>query len=429
MMKQLKTERKQHIAFLKYTLVFFVFVTAYNFLIVNRCSLWQADYMTYSYHLVDFSFGFGSRLLPGAIYHLFFKEVLPAQLNIYLTVLMLLLFLAVSALLAKVILAQPDKSSANSLFVLSLFLLAGPCTFAIFTKLLGIIDVYLVFFSVLGLVCFSNKYLKYLLPLLFIGMILVHTAALISYILFFALIIFYEIVKSDKAGRRGYIILAAISFVAVVGLVLLLAKYERASLRYTMEEFDRELERRNHFDNVPYTVYYNYYFYDTFEIRNYSFEQARNTYLLPPDTSFLPAGITALIKKFYSIIVLEQNIYKAYPQFYLQFVLILALLAPLLFLFYRYWGKKAKQARGALKIFYIAAMLQFPLSMLGCFFSADISRFYTHAFLVQSALFLYVLYKEKDSFDIRFESKAFVRNILIILYFAVYAFTYVDPYQ
>ena len=428
-MKQIKLKQKPNIAFLKYTLFFFVFVVGYNFLIVNQCNLWKTDYMTYSYHLVDFSFGFGSRLLPGAMYHLFFKEVLPGQLNAYLTVLMMALFLAVAMVLSKLVLAQPTKSSRNSLFVLCLFLLAGPCTFAIFTKMLGIIDVYLVFLCAISLALLSNKYLKYLLPLLFIGMVLVHTGALISYLLMFALIFFYEILKSEGAQKRGYIILAAFSFVMLAGFILFLSKYERSSLTYTMQEFNRELERRNHFGSEVYTVYYDYYFYDTFEIQNFNFNQAKAVHLISPDTSVLPRALVEVINKYYSIIVLENRIYHDYPHFYWQFVLIFAVLAPILFVYYSYWFKKAKQAKGWLKLFYIAVMLQFPVSMLGCFFSADISRFYTHAFLAQSTLFLYVLYKEKDVFEIKLEKKGFMHFILLIVYFAVYALTYVDPYQ
>ena len=56
----------------KIALSFFAFIVIYNFVFVDKPFEFSSlcD-VTYAYHLVDFSVGFCTKLLPGAIYNFF----------------------------------------------------------------------------------------------------------------------------------------------------------------------------------------------------------------------------------------------------------------------------------------------------------------------------------------------------------------------
>ena len=54
----------------RYALFFFVFFVLYNFIVVNHCRIVPTWGLTYTYHLLDFSFGFCARFLPGAVFNL-----------------------------------------------------------------------------------------------------------------------------------------------------------------------------------------------------------------------------------------------------------------------------------------------------------------------------------------------------------------------
>ncbi|MBR2590434.1 MAG: hypothetical protein IKE65_05875 [Clostridia bacterium] len=423
-MKNLKI-KKPNIDLLKYTACFFAFVVLYNFLIINKCHLWSVDMITYTFHLVDFSFGFASKLLPGAIYHLFFKEVYSEQLNIYLTALMLVLFAFVAFCLAKLILSRKSAQSRKTLCVLSLFFLSGPCTFAVFTDELGMLDTYWLFFSALFLILVANKYLKFALPLIFVLSLLVHFSFIFCYFIFFSLILLYRIVcEKDKKERISLIIVFALGILAVAALGLFLLLKEQDNLVYTMQAFNKELDARNRFTNNTYYVYYDYAFYKHYEIGSASFAGIMKQPLIQGDSL-----IASLINPIYFQLRMMYASYLEEPKRFAQLAGLVLLLCPLCVISFRYWIKKMKTARKAQKAVYWLMLLQFPITLVFCLcFSPDVSRWLSHAFLIQFALFFYVIYHQKEELEIKIEKNRVLKGILIGVYFVVYAFTYINPF-
>ena len=424
-MKNLKPG-KLNTDLLKYTAFFFAFVSLYNFLIVCRCSLWQVDTITYTYHLPDFSFGFVTKVLPGAIYHLFFKEVEPLQLNIYLNCLMLVFFAFVAFALAKLVTSRSSKGSRRTLTVLSIFYLSGPCTFAIFTRELGMLDFYWLLFSVIFLLLVSNKYLKFAVPLIFVLSLLVHFSFVFCYFIFYILILLYRITKAEKKAERiSLTVVMVLGIAAVIALALYLIAGEHNNLVYSIDEFHKALDARNKFTKDTYYIYYDYAFYKQYEIPTGSFAEVMKQPLVGGDSFF-----ASLINPIYYQLKIIYLSYLYLPERLLNLIGLLALLAPVCFILFRFWAQKIKVSDNRFqKALYVLMILQFPFTAcFGLLFSPDVSRLLTHAFLIQFTLFLYHLYGEDADFAITLQKHRVPKLIALAVYYAVYALTYINPY-
>ena len=205
-----------------YFTFFFAFIVIYNHLFIAPISEWRVDASTYSHHLVDYSMGFCTKLLPGAIYHLFFKEVYENQLNLYLIILMLIFFAVLSLSVASVVAAQKTKNERSAMTILAMFFLSGPSTFAIHTEQFGMLDTYWLYFGAVFFLIIRNKYLKYLIPLVFIASLLIHFSSALCALIAFALVLLYESCFAEKKGERiGYVII----FVLSAGVTAFLFSY------------------------------------------------------------------------------------------------------------------------------------------------------------------------------------------------------------
>lgn len=422
MTRKLQKPNKQ---WLRYGAFFFAFAVLYNFIVINHFKLWQADNVTYTYHLVDYSFGFATKFLPGALYHLFFKEVLVGQLNVYLTVLTLLLFAFAAFMLAKLVCAQTDAAGRKVLLVLSLFFLSGPCTFSVFTYELGMLDEYWLFFSALFLVCLARKYIRFFIPFLFVASLLVHFSSVLSYIAFYAILLLYHIATTAKKSERvGLWIVFALSLTVAAVLGIYLITKEQSTLKYSMEEFNRQLEARNRSFDDTYYVYYDYSLYKHYEEGVLSYAQVRSEPLLTTGGFF-----AQMVNSVYWQLKNISQFYAQIPGVRLQLLLLVLLSVPLYVLFTKYWVMKIKAGSALQKFTYFLCIVQFPFTaIIGTLFSPDVPRWMSHALLIQFTLFLYIVYREKDGDKIKALVPQFVGSREVLLYYLIYAITFFDPY-
>ena len=422
MTRKLQKPNKQ---WLRYGAFFFAFAVLYNFIVINHFKLWQADNVTYTYHLVDYSFGFATKFLPGALYHLFFKVVLVGQLNVYLTVLTLLLFAFAAFMLAKLVCAQTDAAGRKVLLVLSLFFLSGPCTFSVFTYELGMLDEYWLFFSALFLVCLARKYIRFFIPFLFVASLLVHFSSVLSYIAFFAILLLYHIASAAKKSERvGLWIIFALSLAVTAVLGIYLITKEQSALKYSLEEFNQQLDARNRSFDETYYVYFDYSVYKHYEQGALSYAKVMSEPLLTQGGFF-----AQMVNTVYWQLKTISQFYAQIPGVRLQLLLLVLLCVPLYALFVKYWVKKIKVGTALQKFTYFLCIAQFPFTaLIGTLFSPDVPRWMTHAFLIQFTLFLYIVYREKDGDKIGALLPSFVGSREVLLYYLIYAITFFDPY-
>ena len=418
--------KKKNKDLIKYTLFFFAFITLYNFIVVSKCKLWSVDVVTYTYHLPDYSFGFVTKLLPGALYHLFFKEVYPEQLNVYLNVLTLLLFLFVSFSLAKLIATRKSPESRKTLLVLSLFFLSGPCTFSVFTLGFGMLDFYWLIFSALFLVFVSNKYLKFLIPGIFFLSLLVHISAVFCYIPFFALALLYRFyISQSREEKKTLMLIFGISIAVSLAGVVYFVLNDNQNLAYSMRDFHRQISLRNHLGDSGYYVYYDYAFFRHYETDFVSLEQLRQNPLLKSG-----GAAAELINALYSQLQLVVIMHRHSPYYIYQLLFMLLLISPIYALMLIFWVGKFKKADRLGKLLFLLIILQFPLTLLsGLCVSLDISRWLANAFLVQFLLFFFVVFHQKEDFIVEIKARKLPFRIMAGVYYLIYFFTIVKPYQ
>ena len=414
-----------------YFIFFYALIFSYHVLIAGGpIGDWTVDTATYTHHLVAYSFGFCTKFLPGAIYHVFFKEVYAQQLNIYLRVLTLLFFAALAFFMARVMTLKKDKTEKKTLLVLLLFYLTGPCTFAIFTQQAGMLDFYWLLFGALFFFAVNNKYLKYLTPLVFVLAMLINFSSLVTYVALFALVLLYEALSNENAkARTGYGIIFVISVCVVAALFMYFLLYENANLKYDMQGFNAEISRRDK-ENYNYFVYFDYALYKYFDGGS-----GVNKYVIKDITAFLPSlgeklppTVAKPIASVLSLFAFTRTIYIGYLYYIIAFELIA--LAPLLVLFAAFWIHLIKKNKGLKRLVFIIALLQFYVTFIaGTLSSVDVGRWCTHAFLVQFTFVIYVAVKEKGAPEWFKKQFSKFREWQIVLYLMIYIFVQVPAYS
>ena len=416
--------------FLLYFVFFYAFIFFYHTLVAGGAVRdWTVDSATYTHHLVDYSFGFCTKFLPGAIYHIFFKEVYSAQLNVYLRILVLIFFAALAFFMAKALTLQKSRKEKKTVLILSMFYLTGPCTFAIFTQQLGMLDLYWMLFGALFFFAVRNKFLKYLVPVMFVLTLLVHFSSLVSYLFLFVLILLYESLSDrDTKTKTGYGLILVVSVFIVAALFMYFLLYENANLKYDMASFNNEITARNKEGNYYY-VYFEYALYKFFDNgtgTNLYVPQSIE-HFLPHFGPKLPVPLAAAIAAALSQAAFNLTLYAT-----TQYVIIAAeliTLLPLLILFAAFWLHMMKTSKGVKKLLYLIALAQFYITFAaGILSSVDVGRWCCHAFIVQFTFALYVAVKEKGAREWFEKQLSKFRIWQIMLYMTVYALIQVPAY-
>jgi len=221
-----------------------IFILLYEFIIVGRCMPWTSYRTSYEFHALDFGFGFGSFLWPGQLYQWICGAPDMTSLSVYHTVLLLLLFTAVSAFLSRLVKTVETKDRAVALVLILLFL-TGPSTFSIFVTDIGFFEVYWVYLSVLFFLFLAYKPLNPLIAPLCVLALMLNYAAMICYVPFFCILLLYKYVtETSKSAKKmllvSFLLCVAVSVPSFVYLVLNTQK----NMKYTLEEFNTIMRAR-----------------------------------------------------------------------------------------------------------------------------------------------------------------------------------------
>ena len=365
----------------------FFYLLVYHIFIVNRFAPWKLDEFTYSLLCVDFSFGFASKLLPGAV----FRALLGSNANmetatVYTIVLIVLIFAGVSAFAEKFMTRVPEqyKSAAAVLLVL---LFSGAYTFSIFTKWLGLLDTYWLVFLLLFFAFLENKVLRFLIPLVFLGSLMIHFSALVFFIPVFAIVLLYRIsISKSKNERIIYSAIFTVSIIATVALFWFLILNE-SKMICSIDEFHEKLENNG-------TTFFRYFDYSFFNELNGNNVVAEDVY---KTTSGLERFIYLFFyqtKTTYSL--LDGHLFHGVITIIMGLLMLVPVLCLFIKLHFSALRKKGNFIR-RLSAFLMIVQIPFMLSMAFLFaVSVDMTRYYTHLFLGAFACCLTVLYYEDD---------------------------------
>lgn len=362
----------------------------------------------YSYYLVDFSMGINSRLLVGSIVNLFTDNPTAEWLDRF-TVIVLFLTLFATAIFVGRVIKCANKEYRNVLYVFVLFFVSGSFTMYGFSRYFGMLDIYMFIFAVLAVVCSTNKYLRWLVPLLSIGGIFVNYAFAVSYFpVVIGAALYFAVAEKERKSNIIIFLLTGIISVAVAYFCV----FEAGDMmKVTFDEMWQIMEEKS---GIKFTYedirYYDMYFYGNsvdaeigYEVRDMSsFEMVKTIIKV----------VTGQIEGYYTVNTDG-------------LVSIGSILLVILSGFWAIWIMCAKnsETKGKKFVFicFLLATLFIPVSW---FISTDYSRM-AQAGVINQFLFAFLMFIEHDrAFEKTLDQlKRFFKGkeILLALYYFIYA--------
>lgn len=392
---------------------YFLIFIAYNFFVTASMNPMGLSDVCYPYFLVDFSMGFCSKLLPGAIYNFFFNNTSKEAVFAFNTVVFLVFVLIILLLLEKLLLLHEGKNRTN-IILLTVFFLTGISTFPMYVYKMGSLDSFWMYFTVLSVLFLSDKRLYLLIVPSSLMVIMVNFGSLFVYIPFILLLMIYKTTviqdKKEKALLWGVITLSLVSTVLLTGYFVLC---EKDNLVYTFEEFSAILNERGYEGVSKYyaTALYPEPYYENIDYEGIDSIESP----LPKALYFLYQRLLFTLRA----ISFENGIGP---------LLICLPVVSAVFLCFRAFLKKENVDR-LKKAVIILMSLMFFLSIAACTaFSADIVRFTGHAYTLLLASFFFVMYYEREKIaDHLSKLLSKVPQFVIIVYTLFYALMVFDP--
>ena len=402
-----------------FAVVIFIFSIVHSFIIFTNNIPNGVSSEIYAIHAVDFGLGFCSKLLPGAIYNIFFDSVSSFKTTAYLFVLLLLFYVVLSFVLEKFILKIKEENRKTAFIILA-FLLTGPVSLALHSYYPGMLDMYWVFCALLFFVLLSAKQLKPLIFLPFVLCVTVYFASLLCFIPFFAIILLYEISCTQEKKQKALLwVLFIVSVVAAVGLGGYFAIFEENNLALSIEEFHEIYSKRgldiDHFFYFDQSLYKDIesFGYDEFEVFELKSDSAIER-ILWEIALRINYNLTAIgIKDKLVIFAL------AFPLF--SFILWFMLSQ----------AKVNFKSKNILKGFANVCMVILPFFTIftSVLFSEDIIRWISHGFITLTASFIFILYNEGDqAWNWVREKIEKIPFVALLFYFIFNATTIYSPY-
>lgn len=397
----------------------FAFMVLYQFLIMNRYHWPKVDFITFTYHAVDFGFGFCTRFLPGAIYKALVGVYSETAMSVYECVLLLLFYAAVALLLERLLWRTDPKNRLLCLVVFA-FYLTGTYTFGIYIRELGMLDVYWLFFCVMLIASLADRRTVWLaIPLCFL-LVLVHYSVVFCYLPFCLIWMLYKAsCAEDRRYKRALLWTFWISGIVSVAAILYFLLFERSNLVYDMEEFRSVVYSRN----CTYNEYYEYVFF-------------RNTGKQDFEAAPIVSGdgkAAELVNVIWQQIALNLRLSPLPKEkWYGEFAVSVYCLLPILFLICKaLLSVMRAEKKNKLKCFSVVCMmLLFCVTVFyGFLFSTDIVRWLAHGFLILFTLFLLVLYHQKQAWECVRNTLCRVPWFLLAGHWLLYASISFNPYS
>ena len=399
----------------------FAFLTLYGWLFVNNGALWSVNPVTYSLYALDYSMGFCTRILPGAVYHALIGKYEYGAVSAFVTVFYLLLAALVSFFADRFFAAAPAREKKTCLFLLFLFL-SGPFTFGIEIREFGMLDLYWLLFFAAGVLLLPNKRLKWLLPLCFAGMIFIHFAALFCYAAtLLALILFFAAKAEDRREKRQYYALLGVCFLLTVGLSGYFIQFESENAVYPVEQFNAILRERG----VIYPEYLDSTLYRMTDSSIATPVYAHERYTVDPDSAGLTRFVQWILYYAWAAVSFPQQ----YARLWFLFLLELPLAALLIGLLLSYG--RLKKGNGALRLTVLVMLLLFfGTTAVGFLFSSDTFRWIAHAVTgLFAGCFTALYYDWREGFA---KARRMIKRASVpaaLVYAFVYALVSMDPYS
>ncbi len=236
-------------------LILFASFLACDLIFVHNL-FWQISPVAYEIHAVDYSIGFCSKLLPGAIYHLLIGKYDTTSLTFYIHTVTVLFMFLMSCLFQRV--CYEIRDNKVFVFVLAVLLVPG-CTITFNHLLLaeGYFDIYWIIFFSAALLMVRNRFTRLVIPALCFLMVLVHYGSFLSFVPLLLLIVLLKAVKAENVyDRKSYELIFAIALIVSTASFLYFVINETANLKIADYEAFKAFLRTRGVDRSDYFSWY-----------------------------------------------------------------------------------------------------------------------------------------------------------------------------
>ncbi len=420
----MKINSKNFIEKYKYAIFIFLFIFVYNFIFVKGFAFPGVDRLTYHYYLVDFSLGFCTKLLPGAVFNAIASSTEPEVLNIYLGVIYHVFLVAVSVMLGKFISIFEDKNKLIA-FVIVMFAITGPATFSIHIFRFGMLDTNWLYLVIALIVFMRNKILRWFIPVLFVLTLMIHISSMVLFIPMFALMVLMEAGR-EKSSRKIYLTIFSISVAVSVAFFVYMLINENDNLVLSYEEYMKLMTERYKLEGSMFTEFFDYALYKISYVDGAS--DMFSAVLIEGD-GFIANAVNAVWAQIYETL----RAYVFLGDYMLVGVNDFIVSSPIVVLLYKYAIKQLKKDSSCNKLqkfVWVCLIFMLPVMFMAALSgSPDIVRWFGHCFLLLFTFVLYDIYRRKDENPVTFNVEINNRTTVgTIIYFAVYMCCVLDPY-
>lgn len=402
----------------KYALFLFLFLMAYGIIYLNGEINGIADGITYSIYAVDYSVGFCTRLLPGAVFNLLFDDINPQKATYYYYFLIAFCCLFFS-FFANRLLKSFSKEQKRYGFI---FILLGFTAFVVSSicgDIFSLLDLHWYVAAVFFFICVSDKKLYIFIPLTFIALILVQYASILCYVPMFALLMLFKITRCESKKEKYLLtVVFFISCIAALALTVYMLLFETSNIKMSMYEFIDFLKEKGG------TVFY-YYVFPFFRtvpegIEWIATEEEINTY------NFIEVDMNQPKIMIMIQTVLQQIQYNSVMAYHDGFLLDFAIYIPFIFFVYKllFFMIRDKEATKIQKFVFLCTMLLFVIiTVFGFLFSTDTARWFGHSVITVTALTTYYT-ACKDKYRMRLCDELRKIPLGLVILYGLFLFDY-----
>lgn len=389
----------------KYGLAVFIILTIQA--VINMIPFSGTGEFLHVYYLVDFSMGKASRLLIGTVVNWLTDNPDIDWVNKFAAASVFLAIIITSCVIGKIINGIKPEMKPHVL-VVTLFLVSGSLTFAIFSRFIGFLDIYMFIVALSAVIFLNNKYLRWLTPLLCVAGVFIHQGFVLSFFPLIALSSFYLAFVHEKnvSSIAVFVLSMVLTAVSVIYCVI----YGTETMTLTFEEMCRIVNERGSHEFSDEAL---------FNLGFYFYEHA-------PDKSGLTNAQLSEMSLWEVIVSLFTFVNFQYDGSLRGLFAILSLALIMFVIFAIIWIKCIMHADSKPKKFvYACFMLSMLIVPLYCLIASDYARWVQAGMLTQFG-FAFLMFFIKDApFEKAlmqlgefFKSKKF----LLVMIYLVYAF-------
>ncbi len=357
----------------------------------------------YGYYLADFSMGKTSRLLIGSFVNLLTDHPTVEWINGFAAVVLVLVYIFTAILIGRIIRSTP-ADIRNPVTVFSLFSVSGVFGIYIFSRFFGLLDIYMYLFTVLAVIVARNKVLRWLIPILCAGGVLVNYVYTIAYFPLVAAVLLYLIFTQEK--KVGNSILFTVTCAVSVFLMFYCTFVGKETATFPFEEMQAIMEgklgEKLTYEQIHYFDYYLYGSHANEEILGVNME------------GMSPTEFIALLLWYLST--------EGYNTGGIIAVTVGAL--PIFAVFWMIWFRCIKSAETKPRKFvYLCFMLVPIFTVACCVLSTDMPRWAASGLIIQFGLGFFMLAMKDKPFEnvmreikALFKGKEFIVGAIYLVY-------------